>query len=52
MASGNPLNPGKVTLANGAVLTQNFPLLYKVLLVMVIISLVIFAVIKKPVKKA
>ena len=52
MASGNPLNPGKVTLANGAVLTQNFPLLYKVLLVMVIISLVIFTVIKKPVKKA
>lgn len=51
MASGNPLNPQKVVLSNGAVLTQNFNLTYWVLLIMVIISLVIFAFIKKPVKK-
>ncbi|GEP23654.1 MFS transporter [Lentilactobacillus diolivorans] len=51
MASGNPLNPQRVVLSNGAVLTQNFNLTYWVLLIMVIISLVIFAFIKKPVKK-
>ncbi|MFT8908830.1 MAG: OFA family MFS transporter [Lentilactobacillus diolivorans] len=51
MASGNPLNPQKVVLSNGAVLTQNFNLTYWVLLIMVIISLVIFAFIKKPIKK-
>ncbi|SYW13420.1 Oxalate:formate antiporter [Oenococcus oeni] len=51
MASGNPLNPKNITLSNGAVLTQNFNLTYWVLLIMVIISLVIFVLIKKPIKK-
>ncbi|MCV3742720.1 MFS transporter, partial [Lentilactobacillus hilgardii] len=51
MASGNPLDPKKVTLSNGAVLTQNFTLTYWVLLIMVVISLAIFAFIKKPIKK-
>lgn len=51
MASGNPLHPAAVKLANGAVLTQNFPLVFKVLTVMVIISLLFFMIMKKPVKK-
>ncbi|MFT8734846.1 MAG: hypothetical protein ABF773_10510, partial [Lentilactobacillus hilgardii] len=45
------LHPKKVTLSNGAVLTQNFTLTYWVLLIMVVISLAIFAFIKKPIKK-
>lgn len=52
MASGNPLMPAPVTYSNGAVLTQNFTLVYWTLIVLVIISLIIFATIKKPVKKA
>lgn len=51
MASGNPLHPAAVTLSNGAVLTQNFPLVFKVLTVMVIISLLFFVIMKKPTKK-
>ncbi len=50
MASGNPLNPGKVVLSNVAVLSQNFMLINWVLLVMSIISLIFFAILKKPVK--
>lgn len=52
MASGNPLHPAEVTLSNGAVLTQNFPLVFKVLTVMVIISLLFFMIMKKPTKKS
>ena len=51
MASGNPLNPAKVAYSDGAVLTQNFTLSYWVLLIMVILSLIIFLVIRKPEKR-
>ena len=50
-ASGNPLNPATVTLSSGVKLTQNFMLTNWVLLVMVIISLIFFVILKKPVKK-
>lgn len=48
LASGFPTNPVKVTYSNGAILTQNFNLVYWVLAIFVVISLLMFATIKKP----